>query len=126
MWVCVKGFLNKLDVFHHDIMNDMDRFPTLKAYLDTLDNLDTVTTAAAATFITQLMTEFNSRFKACKNIIAIIDMITAPAMSNSDAWKEQLTQFKPALRASDVVLKLCDFLADTASTRELAEKGIVF
>ena len=125
MWVSVKGFLNKLDVFHHDIMNDMDHFPTLKAYLDTLDNLDTVTTAAAATFITQLMTEFNSRLKACKNISAIIDMITAAAMSNSDAWKEQLSHFKSA-RASDVVLELCDFLADTASTRELAEKGIVF
>ena len=113
-------------VFHHDIMNDMDHFPTLKAYLDTLDNPDTVTTAAAATFITQLMTEFNSRFKACKNISAIIDMITAPAMSNSNAWQEQFSQFKPAIRSSDVVLELCDFLSDTAITRELAEKGIVF
>ena len=71
------------------------------------------------------MTELNSRLNACKNISAIIDMITAAAMSNSDAWKEQLSHFKSA-RASDVVLELCDFLADTASTRELAEKGIVF
>ena len=126
MWVSVKGFLNKLDVFHHDVMNDMDHFPSLKAYLDTLDNPNTETTAAAATFITQLMTEFNSRFKACKNISAIIDMITAPAMSNSNAWQEQFSQFKPAIRSSDVVLELCDFLSDTAITRELAEKGIVF
>ena len=116
MWVSVKGFLNKLDVFHHDIINDMDHFPTLKAYLDTLDNLNTVTIAAAATFITQLMTEFNSRLKASENISDIIDITTAAAMSNSDAWKEQLSQFKSA-RASDAVLELSDFLADSQYKR---------
>jgi hypothetical protein len=126
MWVSVKGFLNKLDVFHHDVMNNKDHFPTLKSYLDTLDNPDTVTTAAAASFITQLITEFNSRFQACKNISGIIDMIIAPTMSNSNSWKQQLSWFKPTMRASDVVLELCEFMADTASTKELAEKGIVF
>ena len=40
--------------------------------------------------------------------------------------KQKLSQFKPHMRASDVVLELCDFMADTASTKELAEKGIIF
>lgn len=127
MWLSVKGFLNKLDMFYKDVTGAQDHFPNVRAYLESIDNPDMINTTSAADFISGLIAEFNNRFKACRDISAIIELICAPSLNmSSTIWKEQLSALLPSINANAVELEMCDFVGDSANMCQLAQNGIAF
>lgn len=122
MWKIVNGFVAKLRLFHNDVTNSRDHFPTLKTFIDDecMENLNTAEVCEkAGRFISDVERDFSNRFDTCKKIDGLIDLITVPQAENQVKWKEQLPNFITAMRVAAVELEMCDFMADRSTLHKL-------
>lgn len=78
MWLTIKKFQNKLALFHQDVSGDNGHFPILKQYLSSLEEPDVAPAEEAQLFIADVIREFNDRFKACKDIAQLVNLISSP------------------------------------------------
>ena len=86
MWLAVKGFVAKLNVFHQDITESKDHFPTLRRFIEQQVEHDMAQAACkkAEKFIGDLQNEFLQRFATCKKIDSVIDLITVPRAADKE------------------------------------------
>lgn len=125
MWLAVRSFISRLQVFKDDITDgSMDHFPTLKQYIEKLDNPDSTDISKAELFIVDVLAEFQRRFRACRQIEGVIDLVLAPH-SGSTTWIDQLPRFSD-ISVAALQLNICDFSSDPAAKQQLSELGLPY
>ena len=121
LWQTVTSFCNKPHCFYEDIVHDMNHFPTIKEFVNGLDN--DVDLTASRSFITDIFNEVNRRFAAFHSIDDIIELVSCP-FQVQQRWKNQVDKF-PNIQIGAVELELCDLRADVLAKSQFSELSLI-
>ncbi|XP_067944841.1 general transcription factor II-I repeat domain-containing protein 2-like [Watersipora subatra] len=113
LWQTISAYQRKLEVFHNDIVSDLDPFTTLKGFMRTLEDPDIVDLVNPQTFISYVIDEMNRRFKTFNDLNSLIDLFACPDDKENHKWKQQLRTFMVKVSPASMELELCKFLSDS-------------